>query len=161
MALNRGKDWEDVFKECFKHTFPNSLVCRIPDQVSLYKDSSKNLCDFHCFTGNHMLMIECKTTKKENTFNFKEIPQIGRMIEYNKKENVNEPNLIQGIIIWFEAKKKVLWCPLEECVRMINDGKKSINATKSIAEGYHLIEVPITIKRVFPECDCSVLLYNK
>lgn len=161
MANNRGKDWESCFKDNFKASFPTALVYRVPDQVSMYKSASKNLCDFFCFTNKHFFMVECKTTKKENTFNFSEIPQIGRMLEFNKKEHIEEENYIQGVIIWFEAKKKVLWCPLSECVRMIKDGKKSINATKSISEGYKLVEVPIIIKRVFPECDCSVLLYNK
>lgn len=161
MANNRGKDWESCFKESFKATFPTSLVYRVPDQLSMLKGASKNLCDFFCFTNLHFLMVECKTTAKSNTFSFDEIPQIGRMIEYNQKEHINEKNFIQGVIIWFEAKKKVLWCPLEECVRMIKDGKKSVNATKSISEGYKLVEIPITIKRVFPECDLSIMLYNK
>lgn len=161
MANNRGKEWEECFRDNFKASFPGCLVDRVPDQQSGYKNASKNKCDFYCFTQKHFFMIECKTTAKSNTFNFSEIPQIARMLEFNKKEHITEDNLIQGVIIWFEAKKKVLWCPLEECVRMIKDGKKSINATKSISEGYKLTEVPTTIKRVFPECDLSVMLYNK
>ena len=161
MANNRGKEWEDCFRKEFKRVFPDSFIDRIPDQLSGYKNASKNKADFYCFVDKYFLMVECKTTAKSNTFSFDEIPQIDRMLEFNKKQHVNEKNFIQGILIWFEAKKKVLWCPLSECVRMILDGKKSINATKSISEGYNLIEVPITMKRVFPECDLKVLLYNK
>ena len=161
MANNdRGKQWEECFKENFKASFPGCFIDRVPDQTSMYKGST-NKCDFYCFTQKHFFMIECKTTAKENTFNFDKIPQIGRMLEFNEKEHITEENIIQGIIIWFEAKRKVLWCPLSECIRMIKDGKKSINSAKSISEGYKLIEVPITIKRVFPECNLKILLYNK
>ncbi len=160
MANNKGKKFEECFRKDFKRTFPDSFIDRIPDQTSYYK-GSENKADFYCFTQKHFFMIECKTTEKSNTFSFDKIPQIGRMVEFNKKEHINEENFIQGVVIWFEKNKKVLWCPLEECVKMIKDGRKSINATTSISEGYKLIEIPMTIKRVYPECDYLILLYNK
>ena len=157
MSVNRGKDFENIFKKCWKNTFPGSFIDRIPDQTSELK-GSENKCDFYCFTHKHFFMVECKTTV-ENTLNFSKMLQIGRMLEF--LEDVTEENIIAGVIIWFQKNKKVIWCPLEECARMIRDGKKSINATKSIAEGYKLIELPTTIKRVNPEFNCSIMLYNK
>ena len=38
------------------------------------------------------------------------------------------------------------------------DGKKSVNALKSIEEGYRIIEIPAIKKRVFMEGDYSCLL---
>jgi len=41
---------------------------------------------------------------------------------------------------------------------MKEDNKKSVNVNKSIEEGYNIIEVPSTKKRIFCDSDYSVLL---
>ena len=45
MAVNRGKQFEDVFRKDWKQSFPDTFLLRLPDQTSGFY-GSRNLCDF-------------------------------------------------------------------------------------------------------------------
>lgn len=65
--INKGKKFEEKFKEDWKRTFPQSVILRLADQQSRYYGASSNPCDFICFVNNNLFFIECKT-HKGNTF---------------------------------------------------------------------------------------------
>ena len=59
--VNRGKQWEKRFEQDWQNSFPQGVVIRLADQVSGYKNTSKNICDFICFDTYHFWLAECKT----------------------------------------------------------------------------------------------------
>ena len=62
MASNRGKDFEERFKEDWDKCFPGTLIFRLKDQMNGFKQTSQNPCDFIGFPGKDTLfMIECKS----------------------------------------------------------------------------------------------------
>ena len=69
MATNLGKKFEEKFSFDWKKCFPNTFLYRLKDQMTGYKITSQNPCDFLAFNNKKLWMLECKETK-ENTFNF-------------------------------------------------------------------------------------------
>ena len=62
MAVNKGKQFEERVKKDWLESFPGSALTRLYDQVSGYKEVSRNICDFiyhlDCFTstlGNYLI----------------------------------------------------------------------------------------------------------
>lgn len=160
---NRGKKFEKNFEMNWKNSFPNTLVFRIQDQQSGYAGST-NPCDFICFPNNGKLyMIEVKSTHK-NTFSiakrydtdkgkyvydFRQYPEL---VEYCKYENV-----VVGVVIWYEDHDKIIFVPIQEVTKMMNDGLKSINVKMIEDSLYNIVEIPSKKKRVYLESDYSVL----
>ena len=147
-----GKAFESEFRKDWKKSFPNTFLYRLPDQVSGYKTSSQNPCDFIAFNNNTLWMLECKETT-EGTINFSKIPQLERLEEYIGLENVE-----QYIIVWYSQFDKVIACPASEALKMKKDGKKSISLKMLADKSYNIIEVPSIKKRVFMESDYTCLI---
>lgn len=93
MPLNLGKQFEQVFKEDWKRSFPNSFLYRLPDQQSRYHGASQNPCDFIGFSGGILYLLECKTHKGAS-IPFEAIPQYDRLVGY-----VGKPGIRVGIIV--------------------------------------------------------------
>ena len=155
MAINRGKAFETKFKEDWAKAFPKTFVYRIPDQMSGYKQQSSNPCDFICFTGRLLFLIEAKV-HKGNTFPFSNLRQYDKLIQY--KDSLNT---YPGVVLWFIEHDTVIWCSIKDIERMKLDGKKSINIKmlhpKSDEVDYNLYEIPSKKKRVFMDSDYSKL----
>lgn len=149
---NYGKAFETVFKENWKKCFPNSFIFRLSDQVSGYKTTSQNPCDFICFNLGKLFLIECKVTK-ENCLNFAKMPQYERLLQYKNIDGV-----YPGILIWFESKDKIIWCPIKEVEKIKGNNFKSIKYDMAEKKLYNLVEIPSVKKRVFMTSDYSVLL---
>lgn len=152
MAINAGKKWEDYFRQNWKECFPRTFVYRLPDQVSGYKQTSANPCDFFCFVCNRLFMIECKT-HKGNSIPFAAIPQYSRLLEYK-----NMKNIFPGVLIWFVDKDIVVWVGIEELEKMKNNKEKSISLKMLENKLYNIVEIPAEKKRVFMHCDYTYLL---
>ncbi len=150
MASNKGKAFEDVFKENWKKCYPGTWIFRLKDQMNGYKDTSQNPCDFITFTAeNKLFMIECKSHEGAS-IPFDAIPQYERLLEYKDKKNV-----YPGILIWFIDKDKIYWVPINVAEKMYTDGEKSIGL-RHIGK-YNLIEVPSVKKRVYMESDLNAV----
>ena len=93
MSVNRGKQFEDKFKEQWVKCFPKTFVLRLYDQVSGYKVVSQNACDFLCFPKGHLFMVECKSHDGAS-MSFDDIPQYNRLLQYKNLENVHPGILI-------------------------------------------------------------------
>lgn len=145
-----GKKWEEIFKAGWKQQFPGTLVFRLKDQVTGYKETSQNPCDFLCFPGHKLFMVECKEHLGAS-IPFTDIPQYERLLHYKDLKNV-----YPGVMLWLSEKDKVFWVPIKVMEQMVNDGEKSIGL-RHIGK-YDLIEIPSIKKRVFMESDYSVLL---
>lgn len=151
MASNRGKDFEERFKEDWDKCFPGTLIFRLKDQMNGFKQTSQNPCDFIGFPGKDTLfMIECKSHNGAS-ISFSAIPQYERLLEYKNKKGV-----FCGILIWFIEHDKIYWVPEEVAEQIYNSGEKSIGL-RHVGK-YNLIEVPSVKKRVFMTSDLSFLL---
>ena len=147
-----GKQFESIFRKDWKRCFPNTFIYRLPDQITGYKDTSQNPCDFLAFNNNTLWMLECKETT-EGTINFAKIPQLERLEEYIGLDHVE-----QYIIVWYSQYDKVIACPASEALKMKKDGKKSIYLKMLEDKSYNIIEIPSTKKRVFMESDYTCLI---
>ena len=155
MAINIGKKFEGYFKEDWEKCFPDDTIFRIPDQVSRYKDTSKNVSDFIAFTHRLLFLLECKTTKL-TTFNFNKLTQYDAMVKFKDKEYTHV-----GVIIYFYNHDVIYYVPIETIRIMKQDGKKSVNVNKSLKEGYNIKVIPVEKKRVYVRGDYSDLINLK
>lgn len=149
--MNKGKRFEHKFTEDIKRTFNDYVLIRLPDQLSGYKNSSANICDFLLYTYPCFYLIECKS-KEGNTFPFVNLTQYDKLIEKSGIKGVRS-----GIVIWFIDHDKVIYVPVKTIKQMKDDGLKSLNITKINNLGYRYFEIPSIKKRVFLDSDYSVL----
>ena len=151
MAVNRGKDFEQKFKEDWIRTIPDSSIDRIYDSVSGYKTIS-NISDFIGFKQPNIFYLECKSTN-ENTFNFAKLTQYDKLVE-----KVGIPGVRAGVIIWFIQHDKVLYVPISTIKKMKEDGLKSVNIRTIFDSEYKFYNIPSQKLRVYMESDYSCLL---
>lgn len=151
-----GKSWETVFRRSWEKQFPGTFIHRLPDQMSGYRETSGNPCDFLCYPGYcGLFMVECKEHLGAS-IPFTAIPQYERLLKYKGRKNV-----YPGCIIWFSEKDKIIWVDIDEMEKMVNDGEKSIGL-RMLKEGlYNIIEIPGEKKRVFIEPDLHYLINLK
>lgn len=153
-----GKKFENRFKKDYQRCFPNTMIYRLPDQQSGYAGGgSQNPCDFFCYPGNLVLMVECKAHKGAS-IPFSAIPQYDRMLDY-KGLHKNHP----GVVVWFYEKDTVIWVSIEEMEKMVLDGEKSIglrmvDEKKPYKKAYNIIILPSVKLRAFMETDYNYLV---
>ena len=156
MAQNKGKAWEEKFKQDWKKTFPGTFIFRLKDQMTGYKETSGNPCDFLCYPGkNKLFMVECKEHKGAS-IPFTAIPQYNRLLEYKDCKNT-----FPGVMLWLSEKDKVMWISITEMEKMIKDGKKSIGIKMLTDKSYNIIEIPSEKKRIYLDSDYTVLMNLK
>ena len=121
MAENLGKKFEARFAQDWKRCFPNTLLYRLPDQQSGYAGGgSSNPCDYFCFPGDKLLMVECKCHAGQS-IPFSAIRQYNKMLDYKDLYKT-----YPGVVVWFYEKDIVIWVSIEEMEKMVLDGEKSI-----------------------------------
>jgi Holliday junction resolvase len=147
---NYGKPFEKKVKEDFLK-LPNAVCLRLPDQVTGYKTTSQNPCDFVGFANRQLFMLECKSTHG-TTLNFSDIRQYERLLEYKDK-----PYVHPGVIVWFNDYSKIAFVPIKTLEKIKIDGLKSINIKMLDNKQYNIIVIPAIQKRVFLDCDFTIL----
>jgi len=150
-----GKKFEDRFKEDWKRCFPNTFLFRLKDQITYYKDTSQNPCDFLAMNNGYMWLLECKETQ-EGTINFSKIPQLDR--DKGLKDYIGVKDVQPYIIVWFRKHDKVIAVPAAEALKIKNDGHASISLKMLNDSSYYIIEIPSVKLRVFLESDYTYLL---
>lgn len=155
---NLGKSFEERFKKDWQRCFPGTLCYRLPDQQSGYAGGgSSNPCDYFGFTGNELLMVECKA-HAGMSIPFTAIRQYDKMLSYKGLKNV-----YPGVVVWFYDKDTVIWVSIEEMEKMVTDGEKSIglrmiDTEKPYKKSYNIIKVPSIKLRTFMESDYKYLV---
>lgn len=158
MPENLGKKFESRVAVDLKRCFPNSFIYRLPDQQSGYAGvGGSNPCDFICFTGNELLMIECKAHSGQS-ISFSTIRQYDKMLDYKCLNKV-----FPGVVVWFYDKDIVIWVPIEEMEKMVSDGEKSIglrmiDEKKPYKKSYNILTLPSKKLRTFLETDYNYLV---
>lgn len=153
MASNKGKLWEDKFRQDWSKSFPNTFIFRLKDQMTGFKETSGNPCDFLCFTGTKLFLIECKEHKGAS-IPFTAIPQYEKLLKYKSL-----PNVYPGVILWLSEKDVILWVGIEEMEKMVLDGKKSIGLKMLAEDTYRIVKIPAEKQRVYLDGDYSVLAF--
>ena len=153
-----GKKFEDRFKKDYQRCFPNTMIHRLPDQQSGYAGGgSSNPCDFMCYPGDCILMVECKAHKGAS-IPFTAIPQYERQLDYKGLYKTHP-----GVVVWFYEKDIVIWVSIEEMEKMVLDGEKSIglrmiDKDKPYKKTYNIITIPAQKLRTFMEADLNYLV---
>lgn len=150
MPYNIGVVFEQKFKEDWYKSFPNSLCFKIYNNQSGYLEIN-NYCDFICYDGKRMYMIDCKSHKGAS-FPLSAFPQFERL---NGLKTI--PNLITGIVLWLYEKDKVYFIPTYTFEKAKNNKLKSINPKTIDRELYYILEIPSVKLRTFMNSDYSVL----
>ena len=151
MPKNKGKKWEEQFKEDWELCFPDTFCFRLKDQESRRKHTSKNPCDFLCFPNTKLYMLEVKS-HKGNTFPFSCFKQYDLLKSYKDLKNVK-----CGVVIWFIDHTKIIYVSIQEVIKMREqDNLKSINIKMLRTKEYDIIEIPceeLKGNRKYPKCD--------
>ncbi len=116
-----------------------------------YKETSGNPCDFLCFPGEKLFMVECKEHKGAS-IPFTAIPQYERLLEFK-----GLPKVFPGVMLWLSEKDLVMWISIVEMEKMVKDGKKSIGTKMLDEKSYNIVVIPSEKKRVYMDSDYSIL----
>lgn len=117
-----------------------------------YKEVSGNPCDFLCFPGKYLFMVECKEHKGAS-ISFSVIPQYERLLDYK-----DIPDVKAGVVVWFSEKDVIIWVPIKEMEKMVNNGEKSIGLRMLKDKSYNITVIPTEKKRVYLDADYKILM---
>lgn len=172
MAVNRGKQFEDVVKEAFLKV-PGVSIDRLHDQTTGYLGSS-NICDFVVYRKPYELYIECKAIHG-NTLSIHSIPKPDKkgalhgyhgMITDTQWTGLLEKSKIKGVtagvLCWWIDKGVTMFLPIELLSCIYERGEKSVrfDFTGYLYSGSLLYHIKGTKKRVFFEYDMQDFLDN-
>lgn len=146
---NYGKQFEDKFKQDWKKSFPKSFILRLNDQVSGYKFTSSNICDFIAYTHGKLFLLECKSHSGAS-LPFTDVPQYQRLKTYSGFEGIRV-----GIVLWLYDKDKCLYVPIKTVTKLMSENQKSVGIRHMQDED--IIEIPSNKKRVFMDSDYSFM----
>ena len=149
MAVNRGKQFEDVIREAFEKV-PGVSIDRLHDQTTGWKGSS-NICDFIVYREPYEYYFECKSVHG-NTLPFRNISatQWNGLLEKSFIEGVTA-----GIICWWIDKDRTLFIPIQTLQKLLNSGNVSYRYDW---DSYDVVEIKGKKKRVFFEYDMEAFL---
>ena len=150
--VNRGKQFEKELTKNFLASVPDASIDRIYDVVSGNKGVT-NICDFIAYSYPNIFYIEAKT-HYENTFPWTNLTQYDKLVE-----KVGIKGVRVGVVLWMIDHDIVVYLPIKTVAIMKRDGTKSFNIKMLKDPKYsNLIHaIPGVKKRVFMECDYSVL----
>ena len=172
MAVNRGKQFEEVIKKSFLKV-PDVSIDRLHDQTTLYKGST-NICDFIVYKEPYEYYIECKSVHG-NTLSIHSIPKKGKdgklhgfygNITDTQWEGLLEKSKIQGVragvMCWWIDKDATKFIPIQELKNVRDYGYKSIrydmkyyvrDFMDEFGRPFNYIEIHGKKKRVFFDYD--------
>jgi len=150
MAVNRGKQFEDVIREAFEKV-PGVSIDRLHDQTTKFKGTSANICDFIVYREPYEYYFECKSVHG-NTLPFRNISatQWNGLLEKSFIEGV-----YAGVICWWIDKDRTLFIPIQTLQKLLNSGNVSYRYDWN---SYDVVELKGKKKRVFFDYDMESFL---
>lgn len=147
--MNKGKQFEERFRNDWKLSFPNGTIDRIYDTMNGYKAIS-NVCDFLGYDYPNIFYLECKTHAGAS------LPFVN-ITQYEKlKYKVGITGVRTGVVLWLYDKDLVLYIPISTITAMKEKGLKSVGV-KALDDGWNIKVIPSEKVRVFMHSDYSVL----
>lgn len=144
--INRGKQFENVIRDSFLK-IPNVSVDRLHDQMTGFKVTSANVCDFIVYKKPYEYYIECKSVHGAS-LPFSNITdnQWNGLLEKSKIDGV-----FAGVICWFIDKDVTKFIPIDELELEKQHGWKSIRY--DIKQYNGVVEIKGKKKRVLFDYD--------
>lgn len=140
-----GKEAEHCLSRWLDHPERGYCFDRIKDQISMYANSSSNICDFTLFKSPYYYYIECKATSHDR-FDFKQIKgypdstdvkqQYGGLLMKSKIENV-----YGVVVILFVSQERAFIIDVNEIERLTQSGHKSMNINDIESSGIRYKEI--------------------
>lgn len=163
MAVNRGKQFEDVIRESFEKV-PGVSIDRLHDQTTHYKGST-NICDFIVYREPYEYYFECKSVHGNTLSIYGNDPKR----KYGSISNAQWEGLLEksqidgvtaGVICWWIDKDKTVFIPIQTLKLMKTVGIKSVryDAIDDCDGDTDMIEIKGKKKRVFFEYDMENFL---
>ena len=150
MAVNRGKQFEDIIKNCFEKV-PGTVVVRVHDQTTGFY-GSKNPCDFLIYKKPLFMTIECKSVHG-NTLPFANITDY-QWEQLFKMGSV--PGVTSGTICWWIDHDVTLFIPIQKLQEYKEAGFKSVRF--DIFDNVGVYQILGKKKRVFFDYDMEQFL---
>ena len=148
---NKGKKFEQKFKEDWNKTVQDSSIDRLFDGTSGFKNIS-NISDFIAYAYPNIYYIECKTTQ-DVSFPIKHLTQYEKLTQ-----KIGIKGVVVGVLIWYYNYDHVVFIPITTVKEIKETGVKSININKLLVSDYEYIEIPSVKKRTFMDSDYSKLV---
>ena len=175
MAVNRGKQFEDIVESAFEKVSDVSIV-RLHDQTTGYLGSS-NHCDFIVYKKPYEYHIECKSVHG-NTLSIHSIPKPDKHgvlhgfygnITDTQWEGLLEKSKIlgvyAGVICWWVDHDVTKFIPIQTLQELKSLGYKSVRYDAGIPDylnytdsEYCMVEIEGKKKRVFFDYDMEGFL---
>ena len=140
-----GKEAEHCLSRWLDHPERGYCFDRIKDQISMYANSSSNICDFTLFKSPYYYYIESKATSHDR-FDFKQIKgypdstdvkqQYGGLLMKSKIENV-----YGVVVILFVSQERAFIIVINEIERLTQSGQKSLNINDIESSGIRYKEI--------------------
>lgn len=132
MAKNLGKRFEAQIKKDFKKATTPHYLLRLYDQMSGYS-CVQTPCDFTLFAQGGYYLLELKAVGGRLNFNSNITNnQIKSLDAASKIEGV-----VAGILVWFKQYDFTCFIPIQEIIKRIEGGYKSVGYT-DIDNVWHL-----------------------
>jgi penicillin-binding protein-related factor A (putative recombinase) len=149
MAVNRGKQFEDVIRVSFEKV-EDIVIVRLHDQTNGFA-GSKNPCDFIVYKKPVFMAIECKAVHG-NTLPFSNITdfQWTHLSAMGKTKGV-----VAGVICWWVDKDVTLFLPIQMLQRLKANDNKSIRYDCS---SFDIVPISGKKKHVFFDYDMELFL---
>lgn len=147
---NYGKQFETKFKQDWMRCFPDSFLLRLNDQVSGYKFTSSNICDFIGYNKGKLYLLECKSHSGAS-LPFSVVSQYDKLTGYVGLEGIRV-----GIVAWLYEKDICLYIPVKTITHLMETNNKSVGIRHLGKED--ILEIPSVKKRVFMDSDYSLLI---
>jgi len=144
----KSKKFEDIVKTELIEV-ENTLVYRLPDQLSGFKNST-NISDFYFYNYPNLFFLECKSTH-EKRFYFRQLTthQYEGMLKAVEVDGVKA-----GVIIWFVGDRKLVYISIQNMKKMKDAGLISITPDKLELGKI----VPSEVLKIFPRFDGKDLI---
>lgn len=130
MAINRGKQFEEVVREAFVKV-PDVSVTRLHDQTMGYL-GARNPCDFIIYHKPYLYAIECKSTHAGTLSIYSNDPKkmYGAITNYQWQallEMSTVKGVTAGVLCWWIDRDVTKFIPIQMLQAMRDAGKKSIS----------------------------------
>lgn len=170
MAVNRGKQFENVIEESFKKV-SNTSVTRIHDQTNGYLGSS-NVCDYLVYHRPYLYAIECKSVHG-NTLSIYSKSKDKKPHDYGNISNKQWNGLLEmsavrgvfaGILCWWVDKDVTMFIPIQMLKAMRDSGAKSVRYDCDMFtinnKMYTATKISGRKKRVFYDYDMQIFFWE-
>jgi penicillin-binding protein-related factor A (putative recombinase) len=157
VAVNRGKDFEGIVKDCFK-AIPNVYIRRLYDPQGGQLGVA-NPCDFDVYKYPKFYMIECKSVHGNTLSIHSNNPKkkYGN-ISNTQWEGLSEASkygVVCGVLCWWVDKDITRFLPIESLVQRKIEGNKSIRYDDDLPNS---LIIKGSKKRVFFDYDFTEFL---